>query len=91
MLYNNTTINIQKLNSQNQISQNFLFEKGKEEEEKKDILLKDKKKIHLDSINCLKSCSSYKLNITIKYNKETTDYPFNTNDIYFYGNISLIL
>ena len=88
MLYNNSTINIQKLNSQNQISQNFLFEKGKEEEEKKDILLKDKKKFHLDSINCLKSCSSYKLNITIKHNKETTEYPFNTNDVYFYGNIS---
>ncbi len=60
------------------------------EEEKKDILLKDKK-IHIDSINCLKSCSSFKLNITIKHNKETTDYPFNTNDEYFYGNISLIL
>ena len=58
------------------------------EEEKKDILLKDKKNSY---INCLKSCSSYKLNITIKHNKETTDYPFNTNDIYFYGNISLIL
>ena len=40
MLYNNTKINIQKINSQNQMSQNFLFEKGKEE---KDILLKDKK------------------------------------------------
>ena len=44
MLYNNTKINIQKINFQNQMSQNFLFEKGKEEEEKKDILLKDKKK-----------------------------------------------
>ena len=66
MLYNNTTINIQKLNSQNQISQNFLFEKGKAEEEKKDILLKDKK-------NSYRQYKLFKIifKLQIKYNNKT--------------------
>ena len=47
-----------------------------------------KKETHKYCLNCLIKCSRFKLNLTINQNKKNIGYQFNTNDIYFFQNIS---
>ena len=47
-----------------------------------------KKETHKYCLNCLNKCSHFKLNLTINENKKNIGYQFNTNDIYFFENIS---
>ena len=47
-----------------------------------------KKETHKYCLNCLNKCSHFKLNLTINENKKNIGYKFNTNDIYFFENIS---
>ena len=47
-----------------------------------------KKSIHKNNIKCLKKCTLYKLNLTIKQDKTIVGYLFNNNNTYFFQNIS---
>ena len=88
MMLSNKSDLFGKDNLKNDNCQNLNIENRINDKNFSDDNLTLKKETHEYCLNCLNKCSRFILNLTINQNKKNIGYQFNTNDIYFFQNIS---
>ena len=88
MMLSNKSDLFDKDNLKNDNCQNLNIENRINDKNFSDDNLTLKKETHEYCLNCLNKCSRFILNLTINQNKKNIGYQFNTNDIYFFQNIS---